>query len=84
MRPGHGIDTGSRGKPKRSAERSGVAGVVTVSGWRSLPCRDCPVMRGQGGRQQTPRLTLRPFSSADLDDLYAYQSRPEVARYLTP
>jgi len=31
---------------------------------------------------QTPRLTLRPFSPADLDDLYAYQSRPEVARYL--
>ena len=31
---------------------------------------------------QTPRLALRPFSPADLDDLYAYQSRPEVARYL--
>jgi RimJ/RimL family protein N-acetyltransferase len=31
---------------------------------------------------QTPRLTLRPFSPADFDDLYAYQSRPEVARYL--
>jgi RimJ/RimL family protein N-acetyltransferase len=31
---------------------------------------------------QTPRLTLRPFRPADLDDLYAYQSRPEVARYL--
>jgi RimJ/RimL family protein N-acetyltransferase len=30
----------------------------------------------------TPRLTLRPFSPADLDDLYAYQSRPDVARYL--
>lgn len=28
---------------------------------------------------QTPRLTLRPFSPADFDDLYAYQSRPEVA-----
>jgi RimJ/RimL family protein N-acetyltransferase len=31
---------------------------------------------------QTPRLTLRPFSPADFDDLYAYQSRPEVARFL--
>jgi RimJ/RimL family protein N-acetyltransferase len=31
---------------------------------------------------QTPRLTLRPFSPADFDDLYAYQSRPDVARYL--
>jgi len=31
---------------------------------------------------QTQRLTLRPFSPADLDDLYDYQSRPEVARYL--
>lgn len=31
---------------------------------------------------QTPRLSLRPFSPADFDDLYAYQSRPEVARYL--
>lgn len=31
---------------------------------------------------QTPRLILRPFGPADLDDLYAYQSRPDVARYL--
>lgn len=31
---------------------------------------------------QTRRLRLRPFSLADFDDLYAYQSRPEVARYL--
>lgn len=31
---------------------------------------------------QTRRLTLRPFSPADLDDLHAYQSCPEVARYL--
>jgi RimJ/RimL family protein N-acetyltransferase len=31
---------------------------------------------------ETARLTLRPFSAGDLDDLYAYQSRPEVARYL--
>lgn len=35
------------------------------------------------GRQiETARLTLRPFTPGDLDDLYAYQSRPEVARYL--
>jgi RimJ/RimL family protein N-acetyltransferase len=25
---------------------------------------------------------LRPFAPGDLDDLYAYQSRPDVARYL--
>lgn len=31
---------------------------------------------------ETARLTLRPFNADDLDDLYAYQSRPEVARYL--
>jgi RimJ/RimL family protein N-acetyltransferase len=31
---------------------------------------------------RTRRLTLRPFSPADLDDLHAYHSRPEVVRYL--
>ena len=31
---------------------------------------------------ETARLTLRPFAPGDLDDLYAYQSRPDVARYL--
>jgi len=31
---------------------------------------------------ETPRLTLRPFTPGDFDDLYAYQSRPDVARYL--
>ncbi len=31
---------------------------------------------------ETARLTLRPFRPGDLDDLYAYQSRPDVARYL--
>jgi RimJ/RimL family protein N-acetyltransferase len=31
---------------------------------------------------ETPRLTLRPFSPDDFDDLYAYQSRPDVTRYL--
>jgi RimJ/RimL family protein N-acetyltransferase len=31
---------------------------------------------------QTARLTLRPFTDADLDDLYAYQSLPEVATYV--
>ena len=30
----------------------------------------------------TERLVLRPFTPDDLDDLYAYRSRPEVARYL--
>jgi hypothetical protein len=31
---------------------------------------------------QTTRLTLRPFGPGDFDDLYAYQSRPDVAWYL--
>jgi len=31
---------------------------------------------------ETIRLTLRPFTLGDFDDLYAYQSRPDVARYL--
>lgn len=30
----------------------------------------------------TERLVLRPFTPDDLDDLYAYQGLPEVARYL--
>jgi RimJ/RimL family protein N-acetyltransferase len=30
----------------------------------------------------TARLILRPFVPDDLDDLYAYHSRPDVARYL--
>ena len=31
---------------------------------------------------ETTRLTLRPFTPDDFDDLYAYQSRLDVARYL--
>lgn len=31
---------------------------------------------------RTPRLMLRPFRPADLDDLLAYRSRPDVVRYL--
>ena len=31
---------------------------------------------------QTRRLHLRPFGASDLDDLYAYHSRPEVTRFL--
>jgi RimJ/RimL family protein N-acetyltransferase len=31
---------------------------------------------------ETARLTLRPFTPDDFDDLYAYQSRPDVVRYL--
>ena len=31
---------------------------------------------------ETARLTLRPFTPDDFDDLYAYQSRQDVARYL--
>jgi RimJ/RimL family protein N-acetyltransferase len=30
----------------------------------------------------TERLILRPFTPDDLDDVYAYQSRPDVARFL--
>ncbi|GGO63315.1 GNAT family N-acetyltransferase [Nonomuraea cavernae] len=30
----------------------------------------------------TDRLLLRPFTTADLHDLHAYESRPDVARYL--
>jgi RimJ/RimL family protein N-acetyltransferase len=38
-------------------------------------CPDRPV--------ETNRLILRPFTSDDFDDLYAYQSRPDVAKYLS-
>jgi RimJ/RimL family protein N-acetyltransferase len=31
---------------------------------------------------KTDRLVLRPFTESDLDDLYAYQHLPEVARFL--
>ncbi|HEY2304339.1 MAG TPA: GNAT family protein [Streptosporangiaceae bacterium] len=31
---------------------------------------------------ETARLILRPFNADDFDDLYAYQSRPDLARYL--
>jgi RimJ/RimL family protein N-acetyltransferase len=31
---------------------------------------------------ETARLTLRPFVPGDLDDLFAIQSRPDVARFL--
>jgi RimJ/RimL family protein N-acetyltransferase len=31
---------------------------------------------------ETTRLTLRSFTPGDFGDLYAYQSRPDVARYL--
>jgi RimJ/RimL family protein N-acetyltransferase len=31
---------------------------------------------------ETERLLLRPFTASDFDDLYAYQSRDDVTRYL--
>jgi len=31
---------------------------------------------------ETERLLLRPFTPADFGSLYAYQSRPDVTRYL--
>ena len=40
-----------------------------------------PVLR-PGYPIETERLILRPFEPGDLDDLHAYQSRPDVARYL--
>lgn len=39
-----------------------------------MPAIDLPI--------RTERLTLRPFTPGDLDDLYAYQSREDVTRYL--
>ncbi len=41
-----------------------------------------PAFRPEGPIE-TARLTLRPFTPDDFEDLYAYQSRPEVARYLS-
>lgn len=32
---------------------------------------------------RTPRLLLRPFTRADVDDVWEYQRRPEVARYMS-
>jgi RimJ/RimL family protein N-acetyltransferase len=34
------------------------------------------------GPRRTSRLTLRAVTAADVDDLHAYQSRPDVCRYL--
>lgn len=45
------------------------------------PFYDRPVLRPVYPIE-TARLTLRPFSPDDLDDLYAYHSRPDVVRYL--
>ena len=42
---------------------------------------DRPVLRPEYPIE-TARLTLRPFRLDDLDEVYAYQSRPEVVRYL--
>ncbi|GLY20829.1 GNAT family protein [Micromonospora sp. NBRC 101691] len=35
------------------------------------------------GPFSTARLLLRPFTLADLDDVWAYQRRPEVARFMS-
>ena len=68
-----------------------AGGAVTVKA--DMTCRQgCPARIGSLGYHrlmllpghsiETPRLTLRPFTPGDFDDLYAYQSRPDVARYL--
>ena len=44
------------------------------NGLSSLPFDAHPI--------RTPRLLLRPLTEADADDVYAYQSLPEVVRYL--
>lgn len=52
-------------------------------GWRG--CRrggDTPPMFRLSLPVATERLTLRPFTPDDLDDLHAYQSLPDVARHL--
>jgi RimJ/RimL family protein N-acetyltransferase len=46
-----------------------------------LPSYHRPVFRPERPLE-TARLTLRPFAPGDFDDLYAYHSRPDVARYL--
>ncbi|MGH3321435.1 MAG: GNAT family N-acetyltransferase [Streptosporangiaceae bacterium] len=51
-----------------------MAGTRRVSYARPMLHPDYPI--------ETARLTLRPFSPDDLDDLYAYHSRPDVTRYL--
>ena len=44
---------------------------MTVEGWTTLP-----------ERIQTARCLLRPFSTADADDVHAYRRDAEVVRYL--
>ena len=44
------------------------------SGLSSLPFDAHPI--------RTPRLLLRPLTEADVDDVYAYQSLPDLVRYL--
>lgn len=43
---------------------------------------DHPINHPSAYPIETGRLLLRPFPRTDLDDLYAYHSRPEVTRYL--
>ena len=47
---------------------------VAPTGLSTLPFEAHPI--------RTPRLLLRPLTEADADDVYAYQSLPDVVRYL--
>ena len=56
-------------------------GPLTAAGYHG-PVTHGPVIH-RAATIETARLILRPFNPDDFDDLYAYQSRPDVARYLT-
>lgn len=63
------LRSADRRASRRARTRAGLLGYH-----RRMPVPGHPI--------ETARLTLRPFSPSDFDDLYAYQSRPDVARYL--
>ncbi|HZK59875.1 MAG TPA: GNAT family N-acetyltransferase, partial [Cryobacterium sp.] len=48
--------------------------MTAPAGLQTLPLDAHPI--------RTPRLLLRPLTEADADDVFAYQSLPEVVRYL--
>lgn len=80
-----GTGRGAQGGPHAVGPCEQRAGSLRrTSRWRRLsaiPGYDRP-MRLPVAPIETARLTLRPFTPGDFDDLYAYQSRQDVARYL--